>query len=160
MGTGGVEMSTGPQVVRLRDQSPQLPIYLEPSCANQLFELPVAIGKPNVFSIQSDSAVVAYTGIQAGAKTRATLYYGTADCLTFVKRKLHNTEKKGASSEQFGDDRTWQFQTEPVKVEDSSAEFSLDDLRPGTTYFFRVLVEGSNGKSWAFETGEFKTLRN
>lgn len=160
MGTGGVEMSTGPQVVRFRDQPPQLPIYLEPSCANQLFELPVEIGKPNVFSIQSDSAVVAYTGIQAGAKTRATLYYGTSDCLTFVKRKLHNTEKKGASSEQFGDDRTWQFQTEPVKVEDSSAEFSLDDLRPGTTYFFRVLVEGSNGKSWAFETGEFKTLRN
>ena len=160
MGTGGVEISTGPQVVRLRDQSPQLPIYLEPSCASQLFELPVEIGKPNVFSIQSDSAVVAYSGLQAGAKTRATLYYGTADCLTFVKRKLHTTERKGASSEQFGDGRTWQFQTESVKVEDSSAEFSLVDLRPGTTYFFRVLVEGSDGKSWAFETGEFKTLSN
>jgi hypothetical protein len=159
MGTGGVEMTTGPRVARLREPPSKLPIYLSPKCASQLFELPVQIGRPKVSTIKADSAVVTYPGIQAGSQTRATLYYGRTDCVTFVKRKLHNTEKKGASSEQFEGDRTWQYETATINVKGSEAEFLLDSLTPDATYFFRVLVEGSQGKSWAFETGDFKTLR-
>lgn len=159
MGTGGVEMSTGPRVARLREPPSKLPIYLTPKCASQLFELPVEIGRPKVTKIKADSVLVSYPGLNAGSQTRATLYYGRSDCVTFVKRKLHNTEKKGVSSEQFEGDRTWQYETAVIDVKGSRAEFLLDSLTPGTTYFFRVLVEGSEGKSWAFETGEFKTLR-
>ncbi len=160
MGTGGVEMSTGPKVVRLRNKPLKLPLYLSPKHENQLFELPVEIGKPKVTKIRAGSVLVSYRGLNAGSQTRATLYYGRSDCLTFVKRKLHGTEKKGASRDQFEGDRTWQFQTDTVEVSDAKAEFPLDQLNPGTTYFFRVLVEGTQGKSWAFKTGQFKTLPN
>ncbi len=160
MGTGGVEMTTGPKVVRLREQPRPLPIYLKPKYESQLFELPVKIGNPEVVRIKEGSAVVIYPGLQAGSQTQATLYYGQSDCLTFVKRKLHNTEKKGASSEQFNGDRTWQLQTAAVDVKNASTEFVLDGLSPGTTYYFRVLVEGSQGKSWAFKTGQFTTNAN
>jgi hypothetical protein len=160
MGTGGIEMSTGPKVARLRDQAVKLPLYLSPKHENQLFELPVEIGKPKVTKIKAGSVLVSYPGLNAGSQTRATLYYGRSDCLTFVKRTLHNTEKKGASREQFAGDRTWQYKTATVEVNDAKAEFPLDQLSPGTTYFFRVLVEGTQGKSWAFKTGQFKTLPN
>jgi hypothetical protein len=158
MGTGGIEMSTGPKVARLRDQAVKLPRYLSPKHEKQLFEVPVEIGNPKVSGIKSDRAAVSYPGLNAGVGTRATLYYGPVDCLTFVNRKLHNTEKKGASRDQFAGDRTWRFQTAPVEVNNSTAVFLLDQLSPGRTYFFRVLVEGQQGKSWAFETRQFKTL--
>lgn len=160
MGTGGVAMSTGPKLVRLREQAIPLPLYLRSEFENQLFELPVEIGNPEVSKIKADGVTVRYSRLDAGAKTRATLYYGQSDCLTFVKRKLHNTEKKGASRDRFEGDRTWQFETATVDVTDSTAEFSLDHLIPGTTYFFRVLVEGTEGKSWAFKSGQFKTRSN
>ena len=93
----------------------------------------------------------------AGSGATAVLHYGPVDCLTFVSRELHGTEKAGVSATLLSGDRVWAHATTAQPVKGLNCEFQLTDLKPGTRYFYRLLVTNQRGKSWAFESGSFET---
>jgi hypothetical protein len=157
MGTGGMEMLAGPREVRLKKQPTELPVYLQPEIATQMFERPVEFGSSSASSLTKRSAIVEYELSKAGTNPKAILYYGVRDCLTFVKRKLHGTEKKGVSSEMLSSDRTWSSSTEAAPVHAGKNQFALDGLKADTAYFYRLFVANDEGKSWDFKSGSFHT---
>lgn len=157
---GGMEIVDGPQELALKAPAPvTLPEYLQPEKSKQLFKLPVRFTEHSIEEVKRTSVRVRYAISDLGpeAAARATLYYGTKDCLTFVRRGLHATERKGASAEFYTADRTWDHQTTSEPTEDGLHSFQLHDLEPNTQYFHRALVTHGNGKSWSFETGTFTT---
>lgn len=157
MGTGGMEMVQGKGEVKLETAKDELPSYLSPEKAKQLFDLPVVIDNHRVLSTAEDSASVAYELSKIGANGHAVLHYGPVDCMTFVARELHGTEKKGLSAELLSSDRTWAFATDSIPVKDNRIEFVLQDLKPNTKYYFRILVTSESGKSWEFQSGTLTT---
>ena len=156
MGTGGVEMLQPVREVRLPNPSRELPAYLQPDLVSQLFQLPVEFGSVSS-QVTRTSAVVNYELTDAGPNAKAVLYYGPKDCLTFVARELHGTERKGVSSDILASDRVWANSTKPQDVSSGVNQFRLQNLKSGTQYFFRLLVTNERGKSWAFESGSFAT---
>lgn len=95
----------------------------------------------------------------AGTNAVATLYYGPVDCLTFVKRDLHGTEKKGLSREMLADGRTWASATKAQSAKDGQNLFSLSELQPDQKYFYRIFISNMDGKSWDYESGHFRTVK-
>ena len=85
------------------------------------------------------------------------LHYGPVDCLTFVSRELHGTEKAGVSATLLSGDRVWAHATTTHPIRGQQIEFQLTDLKPGIRYFYRLLATNQRGKSWAFESGSFET---
>jgi hypothetical protein len=156
-GTGGVEMVTAKTTVVIDAAKVKLPGYLQPAKADQLFGLPVIFGSTQATDVAATSATVQYDMIDAGANAKGTVYYGPTDCLTFIKRKLHGTERKGVSGLMLSDERTWAHQTEEQGVTDGVNRFSVTDLKPGSEYFYRILITSESGKSWDFRSGSFRT---
>ncbi len=159
MSTGGMEMVVTPGEAKLTvSQTARLPNYLQPKLAKQLLVGSVTFNRSIVTRLTDRSATVAYDFADAGPQATATLHYGTNDCLTFVQRELHGTEKRSQVNRQMlASDRTWAHATEPHQVMNNRCEFDLQDLQAGTMYFYRVLVKNENGKSWDFESGSFQT---
>ena len=156
MGTGGVEMLDPVAEVRQPAASSKLPDYLQPKIASELFELSVKIGESSA-NANRTTARVRYTLNDAGPGATAVLHYGPVDCLTFVSRELHGTEKAGVSATLLSGDRVWTHATTAQPVKGPQVDFQLTDLKPGTHYFYRLLVTNQRGKSWAFESGSFET---
>ena len=90
----------------------------------------------------------------AGDGASAIVYYGEKDCLTYAPRKTHGTEKK---SSVLTADNTWSSSARIAAVKTGRNIVKLENLKPGTTYYYRVLVTNERGKTWTFETHEFKT---
>lgn len=157
MGTGGMEMLDGTREVSTTRPSKVLPNYLQPDRAAQLFELPIGIGDSKATAITNRTATIEYdlSRLQPGAT--ATVYYGSKDCLTFVSRELHGTEKKGLSSDMLATGRTWEFNTKPQPVSDGKNAFDVTNLKPQTAYAYRILVTDADGKRWADQSGNFET---
>lgn len=158
MGTGGMEMLEGrTEVTRAAGRSTMRPAYLQPDKVEQLLSLPVGIGDSDVQEVTADEAVVSYELSDLGPTATATVYYGPKDCVTFIPRELHGTERKGLSSAFLASDRTWQSATRPTAVSNGVNEFSLTELQAGQTYYYRVLVIDDDGKVWSDETETFAT---
>ena len=157
MGTGGMEFIQGKGEVNLDMSSAEKPSYLSAKKIKQLFEQPVVFGNHTVKATADQSTMIEYEFSKVDPKAKATLHYGTRDCLTFVARRLHGTEKKGLSAELLSEDRTWESTTETARIRDHKIKFDLKNLKPNTKYYFRVFVTGETGKSWDFETGSFET---
>lgn len=156
MGTGGMEMLQATHEVRIHTATNELPAYLQPEVAAQLFQLPAEIGDSSDMAAQT-SAKIAYDIPIAGANAVATLYYGPRDCLTFVKRELHGTEKHGVSGQILSTDRTWESSTAPASASNGLNEFQLTGLKSNSDYHYRLLVTNDAGKCWAFQSGTFRT---
>ena len=86
----------------------------------QLFQVPVEFQEHSVHVLKRTSAIVRWALEPQGPNATATLYYGPTDCLTFVSRDLHGTEKKGASAGFYTADRTWAHQTIPMPAQDAA----------------------------------------
>ncbi len=157
MGTGGMEMLRSLSDVKIAETPTEVPKYLQPEIAQQLFELPIEFSNHCVESVTRNSATIQFEFSKLGKDATATLYYGLKDCLTFRKRELHGTEKKGLSSELLSGDRTWANSTESIPVHNDRVLIELRDLTPNSTYYYRLLVTSADGKSWDFETRQFST---
>ena len=157
MGTGGMEMLDGQRDIRVRIPSRDLPRYLQPDKAKQLFELPIGIGQAHASQVTAKSASISYQLTDLGPTAKAILYYGPQDCVTFVSRELHGTEKRGLSSELLSADRTWSESTKPQRVSNGVNRFELSNLKPNVPYFYRLLVLDDDGKCWAMQSGQFTT---
>lgn len=160
MSTGGLEQFDSRQTeVRPAKSTSQLPAWLQPKVAAQLFEYPAMIGEHSTNNVDSTSAVVDYKVINIGSNAKATLYYGTQDCLSFVGRKeFHATEKKGVIGEIYAADRTWNAAVSGTVGAHGDCQFQLRQLKPGNTYYYRLLLSNDSGKIWSFDAGQFDTL--
>ena len=132
-----------------------LPEYLSPEKISQLFELPVDFGVSKASEVSSDHATIDIEIKKTGANSKAILYYGTVDCLTYLPKKVD----KGSAIEidMYRPERTWQSATPEQKVATGTNRFVLNGLKPGTTYYYRPFVVHDRGKSWDYQSGSFKT---
>ena len=95
---------------------------------------------------------------RAGTSARADIYYGEKDCLTFAKRELHATERGSAVSRSTqAEDRSWSKQVSIASLKDGKNRITITGLKPGTTWFYRIVVTNDEGKLWTFETHNCRT---
>ncbi|MFT5735090.1 MAG: hypothetical protein ACJA2W_001092 [Planctomycetota bacterium] len=157
---GGMEIIDAPGTQALpkpHAAAQHLPEYLRADKVDQLFSVPVQFESHSVLDLGRTSATVQYDLQGLGKDASAMLYFGTVDCLTFVARELHGTEKKGASADFYTGERTWAQRTESVPIENGAHGFQLKDLEPDTAYYYRAFVTHQDGKSWSYDSGTFKT---
>lgn len=157
MGTGGMryyEFETPSKPV----VSTELPEFLTQAATRQLARLPAEIGELTTTEISQTTARIDIALKRAGPNAHAAVYYGETDCLTFAKRTLHGTERKSAVSKSTqSDDRSWRHHIAIESVQGGNNEVTLANLKPGTTYHYRVLVTNDEGKVWSFDTHTFQT---
>lgn len=135
-----------------------LPEYLSPEATRQLENLPAEFGAIEVVKAAAASVELNIVMKRAGTNARADVYYGEKDCLTFAKRELHSTERGSSVSRSTqADDRSWSKHVSIAALKDGSNRITINDLKPGTACFCRVLVTNDEGKLWTFETHSFKT---
>lgn len=157
MGTGGMRYYSAPNPSQ-PTQSTTLPEFLTPAATKQLRRLPADFGETKPTEVSETQAQINIAMIRAGANAHAEVFYGEDDCLTFAKRKLHGTERNSAVSKSTqADNRSWQSNTAIKPIKDGSNQIRLTDLKPDTTYHYRVLVTNDEGKVWSFQTQTFRT---
>jgi hypothetical protein len=157
MATGGMEYHRvgNPDRKIPKDEAAALPEYLRPEKAARLFELPVLFGKSNASQVTSDQASIDYEIKKTGPNSKAILYYGTVDCLTYPPQKL--TKGSPVQIDMYRPERTWQGATAEQKVAGGTTQFKLGGLKGSTTYYYRLYVAHDQGKSWDYQSGSFKT---
>jgi hypothetical protein len=157
MATGGIESftrSSSRKPVLKNGQPPALPEYLTPQKTAELFELPVDFGPSKASAVSSDRATIDYEIKKTGPNSKATLYYGTVDSLTYPAKDVHNGSAVEIAMSR--PQRTWQSATPEQVVTAGSNPFKLSGLTAGTTYYFRLFVTHDQGKSWDYQSGSFK----
>ncbi len=132
-----------------------LPEYLQPGMIEDLMRLPVTFGAPQVSDITSTSATIRYPIEETGPNSRAILYYGTVDALTYTPREI--TRGSPALREMFSPERTWQHATPESEVRAGDNVFQLTGLQPGTEYHFRLFVSHDEAKCWDPKSTSFRT---
>lgn len=153
---GGMEHFTSDKTeIRLpiKFAKEKLPDYLSPAKVKQLYALPATFGNMTA-QTGKNSAKLNIEFKDAGTGASATVYYGEQDYLTYAPRKLHGTERKSSVLE---GDKTWPEFKEVGAVKAGKNTVVLSNLKPATTYHYRVLVTNDQGKMWTFETHSFTT---
>ncbi len=164
---GWIAMATGGMERHLRDDTghnkpptkpgpqPAIPEYLTPEKSAQLFALPVTFGPSKATDIAADHTAVDYEIKKTGSNSKAILYYGTVDSLTYPAQKV--TKGSAVQIDMFRPERTWQSATPEQKVAAGVNQFKLTGLKGNTTYYYRLFVTHDQGKSWDYQSGSFKT---
>lgn len=132
-----------------------LPDYLAADKIKQLYELPVTFGATRAVSTSTDGVRIACEILGTGPDSRARLYFGLHDALTYT----HKPDQPGSEvqKELFSKERTWDSSTPEQVVRSGWNYFSLSGLRPATKYYYRMFVRHEQGKSWQFKSGSFST---
>ena len=81
---------------------------------------------------------------------------GEVTVMPFAQRKLQGTERGRASEKLFGKGRVWDAATDTQDLVMGDNRFRLENLKPDTNYYYRILVENQEGKCWAAQSGSFK----
>lgn len=160
MATGGMELyriGTGNPARTKTDARLTMPDYLSPEETAQLFELPVRFGVSKATDISADRATIEYEIAKTGPNSRAVLYFGTVDCLTFPAQGV--TKGSPAQIDMHRPERTWQHATPEQNISVGSNTLRLAGLKGGTTYFYRLFVKHDAGKSWDYVSGNFETAK-
>ncbi|TWU38547.1 DUF3472 domain-containing protein [Novipirellula artificiosorum] len=135
-----------------------LPEYLSPEATEQLQRLPAEFGEVDAVEVTDTTVNLDIVMKRAGTSARADIYYGEKDCLTFAKRELHATERGSAVSRSTqAEDRSWSKQVSIASLKDGKNRITITGLKPGTTWFYRILVTNDEGKLWTFETHNCRT---
>ena len=135
-----------------------LPEYLSPEATKQLQRLPAEFGEVDAVEVTDTTVNLDINMKRAGTNARADIYYGEKDCLTFAKRELHATERGSSVSRSTqAEDRCWSKQVSIASLKDGRNRITITGLKPGTTWFYRILVTNDEGKLWTFETHNFRT---
>ncbi|MEM9645454.1 MAG: DUF3472 domain-containing protein [Planctomycetota bacterium] len=158
MSTGGIEMFDQKITSMQQDREMELPGYLDPDKTRALFQYPAIVGEHDVLGTSKDSATIQIELPRVGEHAMATIYYGTKDCLSFVRRgRMHPTEGTGVIRKMYDRSRVWEASTEPRAVSVGANRFELKDLRSGQTYHFRLFLTNDGGQMWSFDAGRFRT---
>jgi hypothetical protein len=165
MATGGIESyvrapaghDSKTQKSGVQNNAPRAPLpeYLGPEKVAGLFELPVDFGDSKAVDVSSDRAGIDYEIKKTGPNSKAVLYYGTVDCLTYKPQTV--SQGSPVQIDMFRPERTWQSATAEQKIVAGINRFRLDGLQGGKTYYYRLFVAHDAGKSWDYQSGSFKT---
>jgi hypothetical protein len=109
-----------------------------------------------VTEIDSGSATISYQLKAPGSKAKGAVWYGEVDAITFAPRLFHGTERGRESEKLFGKGRVWDASSDTQDLVMGDNRFRLENLKPGTKYFYRILVENQEGKCWAAQSGSFR----
>jgi len=153
--TGGMEVFLDPLTPEPPANNLSLPTYLAGESAKQLFALPVEFGASKAVDVTDVAATVEYEIIKTGPNSKAVLHYGTIDSITFLTGESQRGSE--AQKEIFSKERTWQKHTAERVIKEGVEKFALTDLKPNTTYFYRLFVTHDEGKSWDYKSGSFRT---
>jgi hypothetical protein len=158
MTMGGMEYYSKAEQPVTKGAKPELPEYLRPDKVAGLFRVPVDFGASKISSMNFPQAVLDYELKETGPNSKAALYYGTVDCITFQGNDSGEL-KKGTPTMQamVSKERTWQSRTPGQSVKAGINQFRLSGLKSGTAYYYRLYVEHDEGKSWDYVSGIFKT---
>ena len=127
--------------------------FLSAEKVKQLKYLPVSFGDITS-SVSSSSARLNIRLDKSGRNASAIIYYGEKDYYCFAPRELHSTEKKLSV---LGANKVWKYSKKINRVSNGVNTVQLDNLKPKTKYFFRILITNDEGKMWTFETHHFTT---
>lgn len=159
MATGGMEnyiaTAHDRQPPQLDGAPAPLPEYLSPEKTAQLFERPVEFGKSNTSQISANRATIDYEITKTWPNSKAVLYYGPVDCLTYPPQKVG--QGSAVQIDMSRPERTWQSATYEQNVQTGTTRFKLSGLQASTTYYYRLFVAHDQGKSWDYESGSFQT---
>ncbi len=160
MAMGGIECYISPIDNRMEPpkqagEPAPLPDYLRPEKAAQLFDLPVRFGASKASVVSSDHATIDYEIEKTGPNSKAVLYYGTVDSLTYPPQKV--TRGSAVLIDMYRPEHTWQSATQGQTVTTGTNQFKLIGLKGGTTYYYRLFVAHDEGKSWDYQSGRFET---
>lgn len=157
MGTGGMRYYRFEQPAK-PDQPGSLPEFLSDRATAQLFQLPADIRTWQPSRIGKTTATINVVMNRAGRNAQAEIYYGEVDCLTFAPRSLHGTERNSQVSQSTQKaDRSWSHSHQINSLHNGSNLVTLTGLKPGSTYYYRILITNSEGKMWTFNTETFET---
>lgn len=158
MSTGGVTYRAGNQrSVKPPEPAtmPPLPGYLAADKTKQLFTLPVMFGPSEATAVGKNRASIAYQLEKTGPNSKAILYYGTVDCITYPAKAV--SKGSAVQIDMARAERTWQFATPELTVKAGENLFLLKNLQAGKDYFYRLYVEHDEGRSWDYRSGRFTT---
>jgi len=153
---GGMEhFTTKKTEIRLpvKFMQEKLPEFLSPSKVKQLYQLPATFG---AITVQTGNTGARLNMVlkDVGTNASAIVYYGEKDCLTYAPRKLHGTERK---SSVLTKNNVWPKLVNMGRVKNGLNTVVLSGLKPSTKYYFRVLVNNDQGRTWTLETHSFTT---
>lgn len=157
MGCGGIRLYRHKDSL-IKPGSGPLPEFLSAMKIEPVFRLPIDYGTVQATEVAADQAVLDIEVIRGGELGKGAVYYGNQDALTFAPRELHGTEKKSELS-QAVNGMSWEQVAEMPTVEIGHNQVQLSDLKPETTYYYRVLTSNAESQVWTSETGSFTTLK-
>lgn len=157
MGCGGIRLYRHQKEwVKVGTAEDQLPDFLKSPSLKNVFLLPIEFGEIRAENISPTSATIAIDIRKSGKLEKGTVFFGPFDALTFAPRKLHGTERNSELSKTVNN-RVWRKNSELVSPQRGVNRVELKNLKPGTTYFYRVLMQDSESRIWNEKTLKFTT---
>ncbi len=176
--TGGVALyKAKPSAHTAADLSKRVaPEYLKSEHVKEILAIPVTFGGKRATEITDTTATVEYQITATGSNSKGILYYGEKDSNAHIRPKPA-TEPKPATqppepkkNTKFSNDGTraaakaieesgWGLSTKEQAVQTGKNDFKIANLKPDTTYFYRVRITNDNGMSWDYISGYFKTQK-
>lgn len=124
----------------------QKPDYLNDVALTELSKLPASIEMKEAFNIGSTSATVSFNIVDIGTNPIVKIYWGKTDGLTFVEGN------KGAA-----ESVKWDYNTTLAVTTNGLLNYTLNNLEPKTTYYYRLQIKNDQGETWTFDTQKLQT---
>ena len=159
MGCGGIRLYTHKSAYVTSGGSDELPYFLKIPSIENVFTMPISYGDIQVSEVAADLATIEFDIAKGGDLKSGAIYFGTSDSLTFAPRELHGTEKKSELSKAVKDS-SWQEMVELDSVQQGVNQIVLKDLKPETTYYYRILTNNAESRVWSDKTFQFTTEKS
>jgi len=132
------EVGTTAKTLSLSNPEP-LPNYLKGEFIDELYAMPAVFEDKPSSNISTNSAVINFEVLDLGTNASAEIFWDTEEGLT--------KEVK------------WKF-TKKISVTNNKNQVILNELKPDTSYFYRIKITNDQGIVWSFNTQMFKTSKN
>ena len=159
MGCGGIRLYRHKDSqVSAGGSGRELPYFLTSSSIENIFKMPIQYGKIQASKVTSNSAVIEIEIPHGGDLKGGAVHYGVSDALTFSPRKLHGTEKNSDLSKAVNS-LVWKEVVKVANARTGKNRVVISKLKPGTVYYYRVLMENAESRIWNDKTLTFETLK-
>ena len=156
MGCGGIRLYHHDPSRVTPSSAVELPYFLRSASVDSLFHLPIGFGKVQVTEAHPTRAVIEFELTSGEALKDGMVYFGTRDALTFAPRELHGTERNSELS-QAVQSSSWESGVEVKSIGIGGNRVELSDLKPGTEYHGRILVNNDVSRIWSDPSLSFTT---
>ncbi|MBI9019473.1 MAG: DUF3472 domain-containing protein [Phycisphaerae bacterium] len=113
-----------------------LPVFLSKANVQDLYKIPAEF-KVEILETTSSEAKILIDAKDPGTNATIKIYYGSKEGLTFTER--------------------WEKNIDLGQLSKRQTLVTIPELKSGTPYFCRILIENDQGKIWSAETCKFQT---